>query len=115
MKIKSIEVWRFLFACSIVLCHSMYLPQNYNGVNLHVNSLGVEFFFILSGFLMARSVFKIDEPCMNIGKETVQFILKKLKPIYIVFLIAAVIELLSSVFIRRSFYFKNIVFRSIVK
>ena len=56
MRIKSIEFWRLIFAISIVLCHSMYLPTNKNGINLHVNSLAVEFFFILSGFLMARSV-----------------------------------------------------------
>lgn len=56
MRVKSIEFWRLVFAISIVLCHAMHLPTNRNGINLHVNSLAVEFFFVLSGFLMARSV-----------------------------------------------------------
>lgn len=59
MRVKSVEIWRLAFAISIVLCHAMYLPWNTDAagnMKLHVNSLGVEFFFILSGFLMAKSV-----------------------------------------------------------
>lgn len=69
MRVKSIEFWRIIFAISIVLCHSMFLPMNKNGINLHVNSLGVEFFFILSGFLMAFSACKHKNPCSPLGGE----------------------------------------------
>lgn len=92
MRVKSIEFWRLIFAISIVLCHSMYLPTNKNGINLHVNSLAVEFFFILSGFLMARSVLtnkKSDIKVPSLGEDTIVFLKKKLKPIYIIFLISA--------------------------
>lgn len=100
MRIRSIEFWRLLFAISIVLCHSMFLPTNKNGVNLHVNSLGVEFFFILSGFLMARSVCNKKEPCVALGRETAVFLAKKIKPIYTIFLIAAIFEISARIFLR---------------
>ena len=65
MRVKSVELWRLAFAISIVLCHAMYLPWNTAAdgtIKLHVNSLGVEFFFILSGFLMAKSVCHMQAP-----------------------------------------------------
>ena len=103
MRIKSIEFWRLIFAISIVLCHSMYLPTNKNGINLHVNSLAVEFFFILSGFLMARSVLtnrKSDIKAPPLGEDTIVFLKKKLKPIYIIFLISAFFELCARFLLR---------------
>lgn len=100
MRIRSIELWRLVFAWSIVLCHSMYLPTNKNAINLHVNSLGVEFFFILSGFLMARSVYNKKEECTSLGRETVGFLAKKIRPIYTIFLISAAFELCARLFLR---------------
>lgn len=99
MKIRSIEVWRLIFAICIVLCHSMLLPTNINAVHLHVNSLGVEFFFVLSGFLMARSACG-KEPCSHLGRETAAFLSHKIKPIYPIFLIAALFEFASRIFLR---------------
>ncbi len=99
MRVKSIEIWRLLFAISIVLCHAMLLPWNTDvegNMLFHVNSLGVEFFFILSGFLMAKSVTAFptaERECSALGSETTAFLLKKLKPIYPVFLFAACFEL----------------------
>ncbi|WOL38943.1 acyltransferase [Pyramidobacter sp. YE332] len=100
MKIRSIEVWRLVFAICIVLCHSMLLPTNKNAVNLHVNSLGVEFFFVLSGILMARSVCRKKEPCIALGQETIAFLVRKIKPIYTVFFITAVFETVALIFLR---------------
>lgn len=88
-----------LFAVSIVLCHSMLLPQNYGGIHLHITSLGVEYFFILSGFLMAKSA-KRRESSFEVGKDTVKFIFKKMTPVIKVYLIAIIFELVSRVLFR---------------
>ena len=97
MRVKSVEIWRLLFSFSVVFCHAMNLPWNTDssgGMLLHVNSLGVEFFFILSGFLMAQSVGRKGSPPDALGSETTEFLLRKIKPIYPMFIFAAVVELI---------------------
>ena len=102
MKVKSIEIWRILFALSIMLCHACLLPwnQSLDGRQLfHVNSLGVEFYFVLSGYLMAKSAKRGSE---NYGSDTVSFLYRKLKAIYPTFLFAAVFEIVIATTLRSS-------------
>lgn len=76
-----ISLWKFIFACVIVLfhCNTFYAPNP----NFFVKGgyIAVEFFFIVSGFYMAKKAFKKETK--NIGKETIEYIwnfLKKLLP-----------------------------------
>ncbi len=105
-----IELMRFIFAVGVVLFHLNYtywgLDQEFsNGLNLfrHGN-LGVEFFFIVSGFLMARTLSRQREQealalaaaegsgkayvPSPLGDETLRFLWRKVKsflPYHILF------------------------------
>ncbi len=107
-----IELMRFVFAIVIVIFHindklwsntKLIFPDSTWSFFAHGN-IGVEFFFLLSGFLMARSIFKIEEakltcPSQNsqdlpIGDETLCFIWNKIKaflPYHIFFNFLAII------------------------
>lgn len=99
-RIKSIEIWRLVFTISIVLCHGVLLVQERQ---IKVSTLGVEFFFILSGFLMANSVRKTPVYAGTLGEDTWRFLFRKIKPIYPVYLFAVLAEILCSAFFRKDF------------
>lgn len=80
---KSIEIWRLLFALSVVLCHAAILPQKPS--TFVCTTLGVEFFFLVSGYLMAASAAAKPEPCVLVGEATWNYISKKLEVIFPVF------------------------------
>ena len=51
-----IEIWRLIFSFLIVICHTVELPWYSPEVRVtRSTSIGVEFFFIISGYLMAKS------------------------------------------------------------
>ena len=58
MKNRALEFYRFLFSIVIVLYH--YRSQVYDGF-LPSGYISVEFFFILSGFLMTAGLYKYIE------------------------------------------------------
>ena len=67
-RVKSIEIWRLIFTVSIVFNHSMVLPYYAEGRGyLWMTSMGVEFFFLLSGYLMAAKAVSSAPP--PIGKS----------------------------------------------
>ena len=75
-----IGLWKFLFCIMIILHHGK--DFNYeNSRRLFVGgNIAVEFFFIVSGFLMAKNALnKKDCDEDNLGKETFNYILKKIK------------------------------------
>lgn len=79
-----IEFFRFIFSVIILLHHSQYLVQPKNCPFVG-GSLAVEFFFILSGCLMAQSIEKercFQKNTIRIGKETLQFMARKLKGLF---------------------------------
>lgn len=86
-----IELLRFVFAVIVVIFHIntdiWHLElQTYGWFPLFPQgALGVEFFFLVSGYLMAKSVKKqnsIQAPDINtLGSDTMQFLWRKLKPI----------------------------------
>lgn len=94
-----IQVWRVVFAFLIFACHTGLLPWwTMEETLFRSASLGVEFFFILSGFLMLRSAERrpVCTPREEIGPETLRFLGKKWKAIFPVFLFAFVLEIIVS-------------------
>lgn len=79
----AIDLMRFLFCLIIVFTHSRNLGSPPDGTALFASAgyIGVEFFFIVAGFLMARSALSKDKPITNLGIETVQFLFRKIKAI----------------------------------
>lgn len=73
-----IELYRFIFAMAVVNYHG-YFP--FNTPYLSAGRLSVEFFFILSGYLLVRSVDKFMD--MKLYKGAIKFIWSKIYPIII--------------------------------
>lgn len=73
-----ISLWKFLFCIMIVIYHGSVLAKKGDYVILSRGSIGVEFFFLVSGYLMANSALNKKEND-SIGKETINFVLKKYK------------------------------------
>ena len=74
-RIAIIEFMRFLFAAVVMLFHSSVLRQPEDIFVMPKGYIGVEFFFLLSGFLMAESAVK--RCIQNTNKQTKPFLLEK--------------------------------------
>lgn len=91
-----IDCYKFLFAMIIVLFHSNNFAAS--GESLFPSGdIGVEFFFIVSGYLMAASSGKVHLTAdQSAGPQTLRFLAKKVKKIlpdiYIVWVIAFIVE-----------------------
>lgn len=88
MKNGKIELMRFLFSIMIVFYHGQKHFMNINTDSVHPafftrGYIGVEFFFLLTGFLMAKSIYKKreNESNMDLGLETVRYTWRKIKAI----------------------------------
>ena len=98
-----IELIRFIFASVILLFHAGsdagILNNIYHIGGLEVTFfkygyLGVDYFFIVSGYLMAREAFNKsskNNDYSKLGKETVDFLLKKIRSIMPIYLVACVL------------------------
>ena len=86
-----IELLRFLFALIILLFHIQKrfakspVPMGDTGLYFFNHGcIGVEFFFLVSGYLLAAGCYKLrDEPCDFIGTETAGVMWKKIKHIFV--------------------------------
>ena len=80
----TIDFWKFIFSLWIVLNHITvykgYLSMAIGG------SVCVEFFFLVSGYLMANSMERTRATDIELGKRTASFLFKKIKHIYPYFL-----------------------------
>lgn len=98
----SIEFWRFFFAFCIAIMHFSELFQiekygSVQGALLPGAALGVDFFFILSGFLMILCYERII--CAeHAAPSPIQFIAKKISHIYGYYIVAFLLFLLWTVF-----------------
>lgn len=75
-----VECWRLLFTWFVLMLHSAYVS---NGADAMFKGgwIGVEFFFLLSGYLMAKqesTLIPADGPT-TVGRDTLRFILQKIK------------------------------------
>ena len=112
-----IELLRFLFCMAVLFFHAekyfLGEPSSLGGFKPYFfvhGAVGVEFFFVCSGFFMARSIKRdIARNCaVDIGDSTVKFMLHKIKsiaPVHITFYVLAFISLI----IVRSMGMKDIV------
>lgn len=76
-----IEFWRFCFSLVIVFHHSRYLVGDKNSLFLG-GALAVEFFFIVTGYLLAKSIEKenrTNRSTAHVGTETFRFIKRKIQ------------------------------------
>lgn len=80
---------KFLFSIMIVMCHLPGLPSMFGVPQFQSPALAVEFFFIVSGFLMARS----GSSELSTGKATLSFILKKYLIVFPVYLFAYILSI----------------------
>lgn len=76
-----ISFWKFMFCMMIVIYHANVFSKAGEKIILSKGSIGVEFFFLVSGYLMTKSALKKqnDSNYENLGKETINFIWKKYK------------------------------------
>ena len=83
----SIDFWKFVFSLVIAGFHSIYFARGekfffYDGANM------VEFFFLVSGFLMAASVMKQDSQGAAAWKSTWRFLFHKIKGMFPAYYVA---------------------------
>lgn len=109
-----IELLRFVFCVSVLLFHlCKYIlgePSYKDGVHLSLfahGAIGVEFFFLVSGFLMAKSaykqveVLKIPQDDQTLSKNYFQFICRKFLSIFPYHVVAFVLAIAAYVLSER--------------
>ncbi len=88
----TIDFWRFMFSLLIVCSHFVLLPSAFDGTLIWFKgaTIAVEFFFIVSGFLMAKSAGKYNET--PTGKATAKYISRKYISILPTYLFAYIVS-----------------------
>lgn len=86
-----ISFWKFMFSILIVLfhCNEQILKKDF----FSAGRIGVEFFFLTSGYLMAKKALNKKEDISNIGSETITYILKKIKAFFPYIIVTFIITL----------------------
>lgn len=75
-----ISFWKFMFCLMIVVFHGKLFAKNMEGTVLIGGSIGTEFFFIVSGYLMTKSALKKkSDSDESLGKETFKYMWRKYK------------------------------------
>lgn len=101
-----ISLWKFLYCIMIVVFHGGIFATKNSNVILSNGSIGVEFFFIVSGYLMTKSALKYEDTS-NIANDTVNYIWKKWKTFLPYTIISGVLALLLINFHNKSFIIYN--------
>ncbi len=102
---NALDLWKFIFSILIMLYHTVYIFGEGNFLIFRGGYIGVEFFFIVSGFLMAQSAAnacrRANGECVCLGRETTSFLLRKVRIIYPYFIVAVVFSIASRVVIEK--------------
>ncbi len=108
--IGSIDLLRFVFSLVIVIFHAKHFdtaPEG--GLFADAGYIAVEFFFLVSGFLMAGTLArKADTPWESLGKETLGFVWNKVRAILLTYAMCVVFSFASTV-IQEQYTFKEAV------
>ncbi len=75
-----ISFWKFCFCMLIIIFHGNVFATNSREALFDKGAIGVEFFFLVSGFLLTKAAFRKNNQetnIQNLGKETLHFIWKK--------------------------------------
>lgn len=80
----TIDFWKFIFCFWIVLFHIGYY-KGYISIATG-GSACVEFFFLVSGYLMANSMERERSTDIELGKRTISFLIRKVRRFYPYFL-----------------------------
>lgn len=88
----AIDFLKFFFAAQIVFFHGGNFAET-KDILFSLGAIGVEFFFIVSGFLMASSAFRrMEQPADSLGAETISFLGHKIKgllpDVYVAWIVA---------------------------
>lgn len=102
-----ISFWKFMFSIMIVIYH-LKLATNDKNVILKSGYIGVEFFFIVSGYLMTKGALNKKEDTSDIGKETFQYLRNKIK-VFFPFMLVAFLITLSINIIFKGYSISNVV------
>ncbi|MBR4400792.1 MAG: acyltransferase [Synergistes sp.] len=87
----SIELWRLVFCLAVVLYHSCYLTPTRSLTSVFQGGyIGVDFFFIVSGLLMAMNIDRYSSGALF--SDTYAFVKRKTARIYPCFLFAFLIS-----------------------
>lgn len=87
-----ISLWKFIFSLIIVIYHFIARTAKTTGFLFKNGAIGVEFFFLVSGYLMARRAMKVRNDEKSLGEETIDYILKKVKFFFPYMLVALIIS-----------------------
>lgn len=88
-----ISFWKFIFCMIIVIFHAGACFASSDNILFRMGSIGVEFFFLVSGYLMASSIVS-KKSSDSVGKETFTFLLKKFKAFFPYIFIAFAIDVI---------------------
>ena len=97
-RIGKIELFRFIFAVIILLHHSHNLNDG-KFFFIARGSLGVEFFFLVGGYFLAKKCAEQALP-ENLGRDTWEFILKKYKNLLPILWISQVVALVINIIVK---------------
>lgn len=75
----TISFWKFMFCLMIIIYHGNIFATGNENILFKYGSIGVEFFFIVSGYLLAKKALNETDESDNIGQDTVNYIMRKIK------------------------------------
>lgn len=110
-----IEFFRFVFCMCIIFFH---LNLTYFDLEYEIGDylsffkhgrIGVEFFFIVTGYLFARSCYKSRNTKLPLGKDTVQFVFHKWYAIFPYHVIAFIVTYITIVIVRQLSFSEGLV------